>query len=120
MLQIQDWWKIPQHKRDILIKKFSIKRSGVTSVRGVAPGIDQVVDDGVREGDIEPIRNYDLQQLIDIADGKYDVPENDVVVESVGVNDVPVVVSEDKQDINAIDKKETQSIKKNKKKNKVK
>ena|SRR3990167_3433945 len=66
MIKLDQWRGIPWIKRNQLISKYHITRSNPTKVVGVAPGVDVVEDDGIREGDLNIFIDMTIDQILEL------------------------------------------------------
>ncbi len=59
-----EWSKIPWQKRNEIIKFYGLKRSEQVKSMTVSAGVDTIIDDGIREGDIEPIAHLPVEDVL--------------------------------------------------------
>lgn len=65
-MNLYEWNKITWQVRNGIIAFYGLKRSANVKVRSIATGVDVVDDDGIREGDIEPIAHLSVEEAISL------------------------------------------------------
>ena len=66
----QDWLQLGDLERREIIRKFKLSRSAPTRVLSTGVGIDVVEDDGIRDGDLEALGEYTVDDLRKILAGE--------------------------------------------------
>jgi len=64
MITIEEWNTLDWPIKNRIISKYKIGRSAPTRVVSLSSGVDSVVDDGIRQGDLSIFKNLKLQDIV--------------------------------------------------------